>query len=370
MVRPVRFALFLFSLLMASLTPASASEVGLAGIDADIEQAAGYYLDGEPSLALPILQAAIRGLETQLGNDSEKLVTPLGFLGASFLELDRNQDSLDAIERARRLGWQHEGRDNVRQIPLIHVEAEALKRLGRMQEAGERLNEAVELTEKRHGQESLESGLSLGRLAEWKAAQGDFDGALMLFSRAIDLAHAASGGKDSAEMLPLLQAMAQVFLAEGDVPGRALPLIRRVVMLTDDEDNEFGQETRAQARLLFGGMLMRFSHEREAMAAYQEAWEIASQHRLDSLLGRLAEHEKVAGALIPVAETPEQRDYFVFRFRIESDGRPARVTLLESNAEPIRARWAVQQFRGLRFRPPMVDGQAQSIDIEAETFVY
>ena len=54
-----------------------------------------------------------------------------------------------------------------------------------------------------------------------------------------------------------------------------------MVALTDAKDSGFDPVTRIEARLLFGDVLMRLSHEREAAAAYKEAWQIARQFDIE-----------------------------------------------------------------------------------------
>ena len=184
----VRLPFTVLMLLVMQLVFAHPHNRDLSGSAHEIEHAAELYLEGEVAAAVPLLQHAIQSLETDLGQQADELVTPLGFLSASYLQLGQSQLALVTIERARRLNWQTGGKDNTRQLPLIYVEAEALKELGRSAAAEQRYRQAVQLTEARHGSHPLQAALSLGRLAEWKASSGEFEQAVILFSRSIDQA--------------------------------------------------------------------------------------------------------------------------------------------------------------------------------------
>lgn len=370
MIRSPIAVFFLAPMLVSWGVLAHPHKQPLEGPAHEVEHAAGLFVDGEIQDAVPLLENAIKALEAAQGTHTDDLVVPLGFLGSSYLQLDRAGEAVTALSRARAITWLENGRNNARQLPLIYVEAEALKSLGRLEESEQRQREALEITRSAHGEGSMQAALALGRLAEWKAGAGEYEKSIILYSQAIDQARDAAGGRDHADMLPLMQGMARTFLAEGFVPGRALPLVERVVQLVDREDAGFDPVTRIEARMLFGDLLMRFSLERQALETYQDAWGIASRHQLDAWLQRLARPEKVAGKFQAVDTPPSSGDYFVFRYDLKDDGRPVRVALVDTNAEPVVSRWALQRFREVRFRPALVDGRPLQLKAQSTVFVY
>ena len=332
----------------------------------DLEHGAALFLEEQPAAALPLLEAAVEGLESA-PEASADLVTALGFLGAAHHRLANHEKALTLLARARALARRLEGEHNRTQLPLVYVEAESLRALGRTAEAEERQRLAVELVARHYGEDSTEAALALGRLGEWHYGMGNREEALRLFSRAIEKAEAAAL-PDPAALLPLLQGMAVAQLAAGRVPERALPLLERMVTLTDSEDFDAG--TRIEARLLYGDLLMSFSREAEAIAAYREAWAVADAAGKRDWLARLAEPALAAGQLKPVDTAPEGRDYFVIRYDLSADGRPGRVVLVESNASVMMSDWARQRFREMRFRPPLVNGEPRALEDQSGVFVY
>lgn len=359
------FPLILAALLFTGSSWTHPHRQDLAGAAHDLEHGAALFLDGEPAAALPLLEASVAALEAGAGNPDD-LVTALGFLGAARYRLGDHAEAVALVARARNLARSREGDFNRTQLPLVYVEAESLRALGRLEEAEDRHRLAVELVRRHYGDDSMEAALALGRLGEWHYGLGRHDEALMLFSRAIEKAEAVG---DPAGLLPLLQGMAAAQLAAGRVPERALDLLARVVRLSDQADG-FDAGTRIAARLLHGDLLMRFSRERDAVAAYREAWEIAHEAGDRDWLARLGEARSAAGRLKPVEEIPADRDYFVFRYDLSADGRPRRVTLIESNASTMLSDWARQRFREMRFRPPLVDGEPQAQEDASGIFVY
>ncbi|MEM9315202.1 MAG: tetratricopeptide repeat protein [Pseudomonadota bacterium] len=352
-------------LVLVGLARAHAHDAVPTGPAHDLAHGAELVLDGQPSAALPLLEASVAGFEAAR-DSGEDLVTALGYLGAAHHRLGDHQRALTLLGRARQLAQEREGEYNRTQLPLVYVEAESLRALGRLDEAEARQQLAVELVRRHHGEDSTEAALALGRLGEWHYGLASYDEALLLFSTAIEKAEAVG---DPTALLPLLQGMAVTQLAARRAPKRALDLLARVVDLTDQGDG-FNTDTRIEARLLYGNLLMRFSRERDALAAYREAWSIAHDAGDQAWLARLAEAGAAAGRLNPVAEIPDERVYFVFRYDLGADGRPSRVRLLESNTSATKADWARTSFREMRFRPPMVDGEPQSLASVSGIFVY
>ena len=339
-----------------------------ADATSDVDQGAALYLEGDAAAAVPLLEAGVADIEASRGPDHLDLVTPLGFLGAALHDLQRHEKALQALARARAIAAEHEGPLNRTQLPLIYVEAESLRALGRIDEAESRQREAVDVVRSHHGADSMEAALALGRLAEWLAGQRRHDESLILFSRAIKQAHEAAGGNDSPEMLPLLQGMAVAQLASGNVPERALSLVQRMVEVADAHEG-FDTGTRIEARLLLGDVLMRFSREAQALTVYQQAWTLADAAGDDDWLQKLAQPRKAAGRLDPVDQVPERGRYYRLQYDLLADGRPANARLLETNASPTIADWALQQFREMRFQPAIVAGRAAAQADQTGVFV-
>jgi tetratricopeptide (TPR) repeat protein len=350
---------------LLSTTPARAESA--------LEQAdrgAQLFLQARYAEAEPVLSEAIVRIESEHGPEHALLVTPLGFLGSCLDQLERDSLALQTLERARRISQAAEGQDNTTQLPLMYVQAGLLAEAGEVEAAETLHRQAFELVRAKYGDNSVDTWLALGRLAEWLSNAREFEQALILYRRSLDQLVALEGGQDTPILLPLLQGMASTYLAEGFVPGRSLPLLERVAALTDAHPDEFDAGPRIEAQLLFGDVLMRFSHERQALTAYAHAWRIAQQAGDQVWMDRLAEPRKVAGRLEPVSEPPDDQDYFVFQFDLSADGRPSQIRLLKTNAAAAISRWASQRFRDMRFRPAIVEGQAQPLERQTATFVY
>ncbi|MEZ5289733.1 MAG: serine/threonine-protein kinase [Vicinamibacterales bacterium] len=145
---------------------------------------------------------------------------------------------------------------------------EALRRLGRLDEAEERLTTALANIEKAEGADARPVGGALARLAQLRLDQGAPAAALALARRAAAL------GQREAEAWPadaarMLEALANALVASGDDAG-AVPVWREVVALRDRAGDASPQD-RATARAALGVALARTGDRDRGRALITEA---------------------------------------------------------------------------------------------------
>jgi len=225
----------------------------------------------------------------------------------SLLDSYRDQAALDHIERARRI---LEPLEDARTVArLIGMEGRALSRLGRLQQAEQRLVDASELLEQ-HGSPT-DRIIAMGDLASLRARQGQLDGAIELLEGSLELAIETG---DKRGRVRALENLAELYATGGDLQ-RAISTLEDALRLAEEGEwteiraNTLRELGRLEALLDRGGVaLQRFE---EALVLFDE---IGDQRAHDINLGDIAylharrgEHQRALEICQDLLERSDQR---------------------------------------------------------------
>ncbi|MEM9532856.1 MAG: tetratricopeptide repeat protein [Pseudomonadota bacterium] len=318
------------------------------------------YLNREPLPAVVELRRAVATLEPKVGIFNAELVQPLGYLGLSLQKLNQHEAAADHLSRAQHITHRQLGMLNESQIPLVYSKADSVAAQGDLWQA-EQLQYAVyRLHRHNFGPTSPETIGALNILGTWLTRAGRFRPALSAYREGLNNLKDADGN-DTPEMAPLLEGMARTFLYfPSRQRGRSLNLLRRVTELTEERQDHFTEGDHLMANLQLADTLMIFSHERDALEYYSEAWQTWQEHpqTLGWAEGLLGARRLVAGPFEEIGEaSAANRTYFRIAFDLRPDGRPSMVELLDTNARPSLVNPTITRFRAARFRPLIVDGE-------------
>ncbi|MEX1368343.1 MAG: tetratricopeptide repeat protein [Nannocystaceae bacterium] len=175
-------------------------------------------------------------LSTPLAAPTSATAAMHGEVGAILLELFRNEEALEHLERARSI-FKSVG-DERNAGTLLGLAGRALLQLRRPKQALERLLEGKEILERhrdRRGQAIL-----LGDLARVYSEQGDLDTALQSLEEALQLATETGDTRTAAGIVGQIS---ELHALRGDLERAIAVMERRLDLLAPDEHESMGAKT-------------------------------------------------------------------------------------------------------------------------------
>ncbi|MGD9902091.1 MAG: tetratricopeptide repeat protein [Vicinamibacterales bacterium] len=178
--------------------------------------------------------------------------------------------------RAAEISTEMSGPGHLRTATVVLGHGAALRRLGRLDEADERLTAALAELERAEGADSRPVGGGLARLARLRLDQSDTTAALAISGRAAAIARreAEAWPADAARML---EARGEVLIASGDAAAAAA--VWQEVVALRDRAGDASPQDRAAARAGLGFALAQSGDREQGLALLD-----AARSALESLL--------------------------------------------------------------------------------------
>jgi tetratricopeptide (TPR) repeat protein len=189
------------------------------------------WVQGQPSIALPLEERALSISEAKLGQEDPVVATRLNNLAQTLTSLEQHPKALALQQRALNITEKTASPDD----PLIATRlsnlAATLTTLGRHEEALPLQQRALTITESRLGTDHADTALRLDNLAWTLAALGRYEDALTLRLRALAITEARRGADHLSTGLRLNNLGST--MADMGRHRDALPLRRRALTITE-----------------------------------------------------------------------------------------------------------------------------------------
>lgn len=162
---------------------------------------------GESNIAQNQLETIVTQIEASYHRYHEDLVTPLTLLGDALMVQQDYDGALDKYDRARHIARVSYGLFDPRQLAVVYREADAFRKVGDLESAGQREEYAYEVMHKTY--ESYDPQLLPGllRLGDFYMATYNFLAARTLYNRAMAV-HSSNGSDFSVAAIPALHGIA------------------------------------------------------------------------------------------------------------------------------------------------------------------
>ena len=192
------------------IAPATPTELNLLSEDeggGDFAFLQQQIYRGEAANAQRQLETIVTQIEALTHRYDEALVVPLTLLGDASMVQQDFAEALNYYDRARHTARVNYGLFDSRQLAVVYREADAFKRIGDLDSAGQREEYAFEVMHKNHGEYDPDLLPGLMRLAEFYLKTYNFLSARSLFNRAMSI-HTSTGTDYSLQAIPALQGIA------------------------------------------------------------------------------------------------------------------------------------------------------------------
>lgn len=364
---------------------------------------------GEHESAKALLVSHLRTLEATRHRYHLDMVRPLALLGDAQLGQGDFQQALNSYERALHVHRVNEGLLAPSQAELVYKQAEALHRMGDIEEAGNREEYAYEVLARAH--EPLSETLlpATYRLADWHRRNYDIFAARALYKRAMHI-HESNDQQGALAIIPALQGLVVTYRLERFPPRyfakrEARPFSSASARTSErlsvfDQPiaiNNFPEAERALQRIV----RIRREHPQSTPAEVGEAiLDLADWHLLWERFRKahaLYEHvyaqfdalDSVDAALyfaqplllhFPVPNEPRSArgdgqesgrkaalltGFVETAFRVSPNGSVQNIQVIASQPEGLMDFRVRRSLRGARYRPAMIAGKAAPFENNA-----
>ncbi len=389
----------------------AAGELTPDTIDALVRAHAIYVESGDAQRALDAALLLREYHEERYGADSFEALPWVKLVAYSYARLGQYRDAARAFERAVLLTERYEGMFSYSLIDLLGSQSRTLVELGEPETAESALLRAKFITHRRLGINNLEqvpivrqlSDFYLRSLAGEKAEReqlfllrlwernfgetpelvpgllehanyyldiGDFQSALPVYRRAVDILEEAYG-EDDLRLVEPLQGIALVYTKRDQYRGEGERALERCVELYDASGSADVLD-HAASLVRLGDWHMRSNNSDQAIAAYRRAWELlveadGGDARARALLGEPYRLEYIAP--VNVYSGWEGRSYlsqdrFIeVAFEVTDDGRVEDVTIVGGDATRRTEFDTLRAMRAARYRPAFADGEPVTVRV-------
>jgi tetratricopeptide (TPR) repeat protein len=214
------------------------------------------------------LRRAVEWVKKHLGSDHPDLAAPLGNLAEYHIDVDDPAKGLELGKEAYAIvaGVLEDTHPNAAAFELTI--GQALRDLGRLEEAEAHLRRSVDLAERAHGRGHHLVGLYLEQLGGVILARGDIQAAAEIFRRVLSMEEKAHGAEDR-HIAQALVRIAQVRRAMGRSRD-AIPPLRRALAIREKQLSA-DHETVAESLQELGDALRESGSPAEALALFSRA---------------------------------------------------------------------------------------------------
>lgn len=358
------------------------------------QRLAGDFLGSEASY-----QRVIDLIENTGRLSNARLGRAYGGLALTYHAARRYDLAVPAFERAIALMRRSEGLFNEDQLPLLEKQADALTELDRPNDALQAHRYALRLVGHRYGEESLRYAQELETFGRWYTSAGAYESARVVLRDALDLTQKLKG-PDSLELIGPLTATADnarrwlmdpnvSFATSAEEQGRTLyhdPVIPGPPSLSPsmvaseglraleraativDSTPDAPPASVAAVHVQLGDLFQIRQAPESAIPQYQLAWQAAAntppvdgRPMQEVLFGSplLLQYVLPDGWNRYAARPPEEAERRLIEIEgtVDTEGRLKDPTLLSDAGDPKFAQRALRAAETARYRPRFVDGQ-------------
>ncbi len=299
------------------------------------------------------------------GPFSPSTINPLVSMGANYYATGEHFQALNIFQEARTINRRAFGLLNPDQVEIVYHISSALASMRRFEEAHRFQQDALRLMERVYGSESLEILPYMYRYAEWLASGFQFEASRDQYLRAMDIIRELDGPESPLLVTPLRE-MGNTFRVQKLAEGRGISALRRALEVAEAQAEPDIVEL---ARVLrdIGDWYTAFSRVGPSGEEYVRAWELlGSVENAEELRTEwfndsdgdyvLREYPSSRGVVDPT-EPGAVEGFVRIVFDIGVDGKPANVTVLESDPPGFKDATMRRAISRSRFRPRIVDGE-------------
>jgi TonB family protein len=250
------------------------------------------------------------------------------------------------------------GPDHVDLLPLMLNLGEILKRLGKLEEAGDVFNRALKIGEKAFGPNDIEIASIIDRLAFLESDRQRLPNAESLFERSLKIKQAALS-KDDSEIAETALNLGQVRAARTDYKGAASTL--RVAITIWEAQGETARPNLLKALSSYVLALTALGRNDEAAKAQHRVAELSGQ---DAIVNGGILNGKALVLMTPAY--PQQTGHrgsgtVRVRVLIDVNGHVATAKAIESEMPLEFARAAERAAKQSRFSPTFIEGKPVAV---------
>ncbi len=327
--------------------------------------------DGQYLKAADAFDQVIALVESRDGMFSHDLIPPLTESAVAYRESGNHEQAVANLRRAKFITHRDSGIMNLEQVPIIDALTETLMSGREFLEADREQRFAMQVFERRYGEEDPEVVDGIYRLARWYRRTGQYPRARALYRRAIGILETAFGLDDMSLVTPL-RGIAATYQLQGTRRGEGeKSLLRAIALFEKQEDNvdlvEYGENL-----IALGDWYLLSSKRKRAQEVYARAWKAivdatGSPERAEVMLGvptRLRYVPPHPSQFENIRWTTEEKvDRYVDAFfTVTAEGTVKDIEVASSNA-PHRVKREVRLAVGsARYRPRLVDGVPAETD--------
>lgn len=300
------------------------------------------------------------------GPASEKLVEPMVSLGLSYNDSEKYAPAVVMFSEARSINRRNNGLLNEGQLAIIGHVTESYIQLRQYELAHRRQLEALQLSQRIHGVNTMDSLPAIYRYAAFLRQLGNYDDARFFYSGAIRVIQEDQGKLVPALAYPLRE-IGNSFREQGIEEGFGASSIKRSIeVLEEAEPLDYLNLARSYRDL--GDWYTAFSRVGRGAEEYEKAWQLLEQSELGSRLQdawfttRRPQFVRYVppsqrGLRAKGSEPGLKQGFVTIQFDLLANGRTDNVTVLESDPPGAKDESTMRSMRGSRLRPNIVEGK-------------
>ena len=375
-----------------------------------LEDIAARIAADEHNSVEPELDGRIRDIERAEHRYAADLVRPLLLLGDVYYKQERFNDAIDVYQRAVHVERVSTGLHSPGQIDGLYREANALLRVGDIESANNREENAYEVLARNYERFDLELLPGTLRLAKWYEAVNNVLPARRMYVEALHL-YQANGKDYTPEAIPVLQGLASTHRRErfppyyvgtdagavrdtsSPAPGLNLPrglrsgaplsfnnfaqgerALRQVIDIVRSQEPEDPQAVSAAVTELADWMLL-FNNQRDAEELYTHAYSILQEggHDAAGVFGRpTLLHFPAPADPRPPSNAENRRPIdgsVTVRFKVSDEGQVRGMKTQSSEPKGLMDFRVRRSLRLARFRPAL-DSQGSVVPFDEYDFTH
>ncbi|MEM9385268.1 MAG: TonB family protein [Pseudomonadota bacterium] len=311
-----------------------------------------------------VFERAIALTERYEGLYSFSLVYLLSNLAEHLEALDQDEAAESALLRAKFITHRRLGINNLEQVEVLRLLSDFYARGLSFEKSEREQGFMLRIHERKFGEMSPELVPALYEYANYYIDIGDFQSALPVFRRALEILE-ESYGEDDLRLVEPLRGIALTYTKRNYFRGEGRRSLDRAISLF--EGDEYADVTDfAEFLLIRGDWHLQSNSPGEAVANYRQAWQVIAQAdgdgaRAKALLGQPQQVEYVK----PFNVYPDYRsraflspdNYLEVSFTVNAEGKVTRARVTDSTATRRTENETLSAIRAAHFRPAFVDGE-------------